>query len=244
MTGLLYLIVIGMWGAVLFPIFLKKYDQTQVKKSVGIIQEKAVWHWQAKAEATPRQQAFVRRRRVVMTLLTALILSFIAGLSDVISIYWSVLPLLLLVAFVYIAITQGQKLTQPKVRPKTAESPLEVPTAQQDTVVIAVQAPAEETSTETVPWQPVDPPLPTYVTAARATAIPRAIDAQAPWTGQAMVEQAVKLRTEQAERIKSAQKRLEEARALSMEKARRAALAHRAATANSSQIETPQAVNE
>lgn len=245
MTGLLYLIVIGMWAAVLLPIFLKKYDQTQAHKAVGITNELKSWRFQPKAQSTPRQQSFIRRRRVLMTLLTATVLSFLAAMSGLFSLYWTALPTLLLVGFVYLAIQHGHKVT---IQPRSYQ-PTQIQSSdsfrQQDTVAIALDNTVqvqEEPVRNT--WEPVEPPVPAYVKAARATAIPRAIEATKPWTGQDMVEHAAKLRAEHAQRIKEAQRRLEEARAISMEKARRAALAVRPTVVSVDNESTKQAVNE
>ena len=246
MTGLLYLIIIGMWAAVLFPIFLKKYDQSQTNKSVGLKHEIKSWHWQPKPEETPRQQAFVRRRRVVMGLLTAIIGTFLASMSGVLPIYIAVVPVVLLALFVYVAISQGHKITQTPVQAPIFAMSQTVANSQQETVVVAVDRLYETIEQETAgnTWQPVEPPLPAYVKAARASDIPRGIDATKPWTGQDMVEHAAKLRTEHAQRIKQAQKRLEEARAISMEKARRAALSARPVQSVTSESDTKKVVNE
>jgi len=246
MTGLLYLIVIGMWAAVLLPIFLKKYDQSQINKSVGLSEGAKAWRLQPKPEATARQQAFVRRRRVVMGLSTAFILSFLAGLSGVVSLVWSLFPAVLLSLFAYVAIKQGHKVVPVAPRIPSANPVQTVEFRTQDTIaldltqntVVADQKPVDNS------WVPVEPPVPTYVKAARASVIPRGIDSAKPWTGQDMVEHAAKLRAEHAQRIKDAQKRLEEARALSMEKARRAALAVRPVASDSQPSVNKKAVNE
>jgi predicted Holliday junction resolvase-like endonuclease len=70
----------------------------------------------------------------------------------------------------------------------------------------------------------VESPIPSYVRAAKATAYPRNLDAQKPYTSAEMLEQAAALREERAKRLRAAQLRIEEARAVSMEKARKAAL--------------------
>jgi len=246
MTGLLYLIIIGMWAAVLFPIFLKKYDQSQTNKSVGLKNDIKSWHWQPKPESTPRQQAFVRRRRVVMGLLTAVIGTFLAGMSGVLPIYLAIVPVVLLVLFVYVAIRQGHRITQTPVQAPILATSQTVASSQHATVIVAVDRVNEIVEQESASntWQPVEPPLPAYVKAARASDIPRGIDATKPWTGQDMVEHAAKLRTEHAQRIKQAQKRLEEARAISMEKARRAALSARPVQSATIEADAKKVVNE
>lgn len=225
MTGLLYLIVIVMWAAVLFPIFLKKHDQTQLQKSVGIKRQLTSLRWQKRVTPTPRQQAFIRRRRTLMTLLTAIVITFLGGLSGKLSLAWTLLPVILLALFIGAAIKNGAKLVLISDVPVPTEIVLAPAVSQsQATVAINLETPVEVSQDKKPTWQPVEPPMPAYVRAERATSVPRAIDAQKPWTGQDMVEHATRLRQQHAQRIKDAQKRLEEARAVSMEKARRAAL--------------------
>jgi hypothetical protein len=230
MTGLLYLIVIVMWAAVLFPIFLKRHDQVQVHKAVGLKKQLTGLRWQKRVAPTARQQAFIRRRRVLMSLLTATIATLLAGLSGIISLIWTAVPVVFLVTFVFAAIKNGHKIVAIPDVPGQQLIEREVSTqAMQTTVAIPLavneQLPVAQTAPAT--WQPVEPPMPAYVRASRATAVPRALDAEKPWTGQDMVEHATRLRQQHAQRIQEAKKRLEEARALSMEKARRAALSVR-----------------
>jgi hypothetical protein len=90
-------------------------------------------------------------------------------------------------------------------------------------------------------WQPVETPLPSYVKADKATTYSRVIDSEKPWTGQDMVEQAELLKAQRAARIQESQKRLEEARAIAMEKARKAALA---AAQTYPEVAEKRAVNE
>ena len=99
-----------------------------------------------------------------------------------------------------------------------------------------------KTVTETTrKWQPIETPMPSYVNAAKATEYARVLDSQKPWTGQDMVEQAELLRTQRAARIQESQKRLEEARAIAMEKARKAAIA---AAQTYPEVAVKRAVNE
>ncbi|MBU6348012.1 MAG: hypothetical protein KGQ38_05305 [Actinomycetales bacterium] len=246
MTGLLYLIVIVMWAAVLFPIFLKKHDQDRLHKSVGLKPNVTKLRWQPRVAPTKRQQAFIRRRRVLMTLLTAIVLFVLAGLSGTFSILWTLVPVTLLTVFVSLAIKNGAKLTALPDQPIPTEIPL-APVARQAQTTIALPLPVEAIEEQAKPktWKPVEPPMPSYVRAERATSVPRGIDAQRPWTGQDMVEHANNLRKEHQQRINDAKKRLEEARAISMEKARKAALSAMPIVAeNASDNDSAQAVNE
>lgn len=67
-------------------------------------------------------------------------------------------------------------------RRSSSRSPEQAPAAP---VSEPLAAPAQPAS-----WQPVSTPVPSYVTAPAATAVPRAIDAAGGWTGAAMVEAA------------------------------------------------------
>ena len=226
MTGLLYLIVVVMWAVVLLPIWLKSHDQTQVEK--GLYEEDEVsvkWRWQQREQLSPRQLAFVRRRRVAMTLFTALVATAVFGAAGVISVYWMAAPTLLILGFTAAAARNVKFASRTYVRPQTHDE--SAPRTQAATPdhrgeIVALT----ETVTETRrTWQPIETPLPSYVKADKATAYSRVIDSEKPWTGQDMVEQAELLKAQRAARIQESQKRLEEARAIAMEKARKAALA-------------------
>lgn len=232
MTGLLYLIVVGMWGLVFVPIYMKNHDREQLESELsadeGSIQPPK-WRWARREAPTPRQRAFIRRRRVFMGLLTMLVATTVAGLTGHISLVWTVIPVALNLSFVALAAAAAKQ--KPAVRNSMphAGAAYVAPTA---TVAQSVAAPVAERRPETQhdaakprTWKPVESPLPSYVTADRASAFTRGIEADKPWTAQEMLEQAAVLREERAERIRQAQQRLEEARAMAMEKARRAALA-------------------
>ena len=100
MTGLLYLIVIVMWAVVLVPIWLKSHDRTQTEKN--LLEEGEVspqWRWRQREPMSPRQLAFVRRRRVAMVLFTALVATLVLGSSGIIPIYWTALPVVMIAGF-------------------------------------------------------------------------------------------------------------------------------------------------
>jgi hypothetical protein len=226
MTGLLYLIVVVMWAVVLVPIWLKSHDRAQVEKGLREEGEVAIkWRWQQREPMSSRQLAFVRRRRAAMTLLTALVATIVLSASGRISAFWIAAPTFLIAGFAIAAarnakhaprpmrMTQKQDETAPRTQPAVPDHRTEI---------ISLS----ETVTETRrTWQPVETPLPSYVKADKATTYSRVIDSEKPWTGQDMVEQAELLKSQRAERIQESQKRLEEARAIAMEKARKAALA-------------------
>lgn len=232
MTGLLYLIVVGMWGLVFVPIYMKNHDREQLENELvadeGSIQQPK-WRWARREAPTPRQRAFIRRRRVFMGLLTLLIATTVAGLTGHISLVWVVIPVVLNLSFVGLAVAAAkQQPAARRVAPQSSAPSAPVAAATAHTVATPVGQRQPETQHDAAKprtWKPVESPLPSYVTADRASAFTRGIEADKPWTAQEMLEQAAVLREERAERIRQAQQRLEEARALAMEKARRAALA-------------------
>ena len=242
MTGLLYLIVIVMWAVVLVPIWLKSHDQAQVEKGLraeGELSQK--WRWQQREPMSPRQQGFVRRRRVLMGLLTGLITSVVATAAGAISVFWVAVPAILIVGFAVAAAKSGvanQRQVRRTSKPATQTSRTNQAAPIHRTEAVAI-APATTESKRS--WTPVETPLPSYVNAAKATAYNRVLDSEKPWTGQDMIEQADLVRTQRAQRMKEAQKRLEEARAIAMEKARKAALA---AQISYPEVAEKRAVNE
>ena len=242
MTGLLYLIVVVMWAVVLVPIYLKSHDRAQVEKGLREEGEVAIkWRWQQREPKSARELAFVRRRRVAMTLFTALIATLVLGAAGKISIFWVVAPTLLIVGFAGAAARNAKRAPRPvRVQKTNDETAPRTQPAVPDhrTEIIALT----ETVTETRrTWQPIETPLPSYVKADKATTYSRVIDSEKPWTGQDMVEQAELLKAQRAARIQESQKRLEEARAIAMEKARKAALA---AARSYPEVAEKRAVNE
>ncbi len=226
MTGLLYLIVVVMWAVVLVPIWLKSHDRAQVEKGLREEGEVAVkWRWQKREPMQPRQLAFVRRRRAAMILFTALVATIVLSAAGKISVFWIAAPTILIVGFATAAARNAKHAPRPMRQVQTHdESAPRTQAAVPDhrTEIIALTETVTETSRT---WQPVETPLPSYVKADKATTYSRVIDSEKPWTGQDMVEQAELLKTQRAARIQESQKRLEEARAIAMEKARKAALA-------------------
>ena len=230
MTGLLYLIVIAMWGLVFVPIYLKNHDRDQLESELAADEgrrEEPRGRRAISEAPTARQKAFIRRRRVFMFLLTTLIATVVAGITGHISLVWVVVPVALNLGFVGLAAAAAKQQSLPvqQVRYETPAVTVPPTSAPMTATVVNHTPQKQQQSSAPRTWKPVESPLPSYVTAERASTYTRGIEADKPWTAQEMLEQAAVLREERAERIRQAQQRLEEARALAMEKARRAALA-------------------
>ena len=231
-----------MWAVVLVPIWLKSHDRAQVEK--GLREEgeaSAKWRWQQREPKSSRELAFIRRRRAAMTLFTALVGTVVLSTSGRISAFWIAAPTLLIVGFTAVAARNAKyaprPLRQNQIKEETAPR-TQAAAPDHRTEIIALT----ETVTETRrTWQPIETPLPSYVVADKATTYSRVIDSEKPWTGQDMVEQAELLKAQRAARIQESQKRLEEARAIAMEKARKAALA---AAQTYPEVAEKRAVNE
>lgn len=226
MTGLLYFIVIAMWASVLIPIGLKNHDRRNLEKSLLPEGQQPIrWHWQAREKLSPRQRAFVRRRRVAMTLLSLFVGSIVLASTGTISAAWVVLPTGLLGGFGYAA----AKRPQPKkiVRPVSKQTLVDEQKTQivPLSTIVVERILEEKVEVQKRTWIPVETPLPNYVATEGAANFARRSKASRPWTDQEMVNAAAQLRQQRAEKLKEAQVRLEEARALAMENARRAAMA-------------------
>ena len=231
-----------MWAVVLLPIWLKRHDQKLVKNELieaEVIQH--TWRWQQREPMSARQLGFVRRRRVAMVIASALVATLVLGAAGKISMFWIVVPILLAAVFGFAAAQNANKTVR-RVRANNSQNdstPLTKPAAPvQATEIVALSKTVTETTRK---WQPIETPMPSYVNAAKATQYARVLDSQKPWTGQDMIEQAELLRTQRAARIQESQKRLEEARAIAMEKARKAAIA---AAQTYPDVATKRAVNE
>lgn len=231
-----------MWAVVLLPIWLKRHDQKLVKNELieaEVIQR--TWRWQQREPMSARQLGFVRRRRVAMVIASALVATLVLGAAGKISMFWIVVPILLAAVFGFAAAQNANKTVR-RVRANNSQNdstPLTKPAAPvQATEIVALSKTVTETTRK---WQPIETPMPSYVNAAKATQYARVLDSQKPWTGQDMIEQAELLRTQRAARIQESQKRLEEARAIAMEKARKAAIA---AAQTYPDVATKRAVNE
>lgn len=227
MTGLLFFIVVAMWGSVLIPIALNNQDRRNLEKSLLTADQKLPrWHWQQRESLSTRQRAFIRRRRVAMTLLASLFASVVMSAAGKISFGWIIVPVGLLGGFVYIAKKNHVDFVKP-VQRATSSTAHDIHQTQAIPLskVVVEKIVEEKVQVQKRTWVPVETPLPSYVQADKAASIARRNERYATWTNQDMVDAAVQLRQQRAQKLAEAQARLEEARALAMENARRAAMA-------------------
>lgn len=228
MTGFMFLLVVVIWSVILVPMWLKNHDSETEQSSVTEPDHTfIVAHFVNRPELTPRQRAFRRRRRTLMSLLTAFIASVFLSVAGSISAFWIIAPSVLLLAFVGLAANYARENSRraPRVASSTARSTQARATHAQPAA--RVEASAHQTQAVSVrnerSWIPREMPEPSYVTASREPVALRNLDAQRPWTGQDMIEQAEALRATRMARLNEATERLEQARAIAMERARNAA---------------------
>lgn len=208
--GLLYLVIVAMWAAVLIPMWWRQREQVQPVRSVdrftGAMQTLA---GQRPVRSLSRLTPAQRRLRTLVTLIGVLILTTLLAVAGWIPGITVLLPVGLIGGFAALARAQVMR-EQTQRRAHAAAGSAEGLAAVQR----AVRRPAPVTRTLRQPapadvdvpaaednahvrvvsrgWAPTSATLPTYVTAPAATRVPRVIDLTTPgsWTGEAMVREA------------------------------------------------------
>ena len=217
MSGLLFLFILVVWAALMVPTYLRRHDYRTLERQFETpLTEQLRERWATRPQHTPQQRAFHRRRRVLMTLLTSLVITSLFAAAGRIATYWLLVPLGLTAVFIAAAVSAVNQQTATVHRPvqRPAARPVVTPTYHHTTVSVPVAAPANPHA-----WKPNPMPLPSYLTADRAGSAART------WTAQDMLAQAEVIRAERSQRIREAQDRFESARAAAMERARLASLA-------------------
>lgn len=218
MTGLLYALVVALWVAVIVPTYLKRHDRRELERAFAsplteqLVARRAAWA--ARPRLTPRERAFLRRRRVLMTLLTTVFAAILLAATNRLPWYAPVLPVAATVAFLRAAVRVATRQHATALAPRRAQ-PSAADAWRAATVAVATTSAANPRA-----WRPAAPVLPTYLTAAPA---PVRGD-QRPWTSTEMLAEAAAVREQRTDRIREAQQRFEQARAAAMERARQAAL--------------------
>lgn len=228
-----------MWAAILVPIWLKNHDRAKVTKTlVKETSQPVTWKIAPRRPVSRKKQAYVRRRNVLVSLLATVVVNAILVVLSVLPFITLVIPVGLLLAFTSVAAKVATSSSR-QVSRSTIKAPSVVQHTAQTTEAAEQidDAPASNERT----WQPVEPPVPSYVRMQRTGSASTAADSRKSWTAQDMLEHAAQLREERAARMKESQRRLEEARAVALEKVRKAAIGTPVAT---DQESTPRAVNE
>lgn len=204
--GLLYVAVLAMWVLVIVPAYLKRSDRRELERSMRLPLAEQLRSRAVRPQVDPRQRAFVRRRRVMMLLLTAVVGTGLGAATGAIPAYWVALPVLALAAFVAAAVRYSSAV--PSARPAALQ-----PTDRNTTVAQPLAAPHS--------WRPVETPMPGYLTANRAPRSPGSPE----WTAADMLASAAARKAEVEQKLIAAQVSARQMRDITKERALRAAAA-------------------
>lgn len=223
MTGLIYIVIIALWVAVLVPMWLRRHDQISELRSTAkfsrsmqrleLAERKAretamAVHPsnQGKAVVVHNPDAHTeaaRRRAIVLAMLSGtLFVTLVLALFSLLPIAAPITMLVLVVAFM-----AATALTAPARARQAQQSPARRATRRRPAPLASVpSAPATAEQDDFLTWnawddeddawEAVPTTLPTYVTAPKASPVPRPIDkvAAGAWTGEAMVDAARQMR--------------------------------------------------
>lgn len=251
MTGLIYLVIIALWAAVLIPVWLRRHDQisevrstarfSSAMRSLGshgqmqyaadtyILDSRDV-DLALQGSAAPRsearmtrptnhrtaqpgagldpdyerelvRQAAATRRAIVLGSLTAILLvTLLLAIVSVLPKWVPALAAVPVVAFVIAAAMTASSRSAAPARPVTRRERRTEVSEQPARGAAAAQTDEEWenwNAWDDDSWEPQPATLPTYVSAPRASAVPRGIDRDTPgeWTGEAMVQAARAMRS-------------------------------------------------
>jgi hypothetical protein len=236
-TGLIYLVIIALWAAVLIPMWLRRHDQISEVRSTARFSSamrslgshgqpqyamgmssgpmtSSVLEVPVARPSSPSRaegvdpdyerelarQSAATRRAIVLGVLTAILLvTLVAAMIGVLPKWAPILAAIPVIAFVIAAAMTASQRSSARPATRTARTSRRV---ERDAVVDEPAAAAAQSDEEwenwnawdddTGSWEAVPTTLPTYVSAPRASAVPRGIDRATPgeWTGSAMVETA------------------------------------------------------
>ncbi len=243
-SGLIYVVIIGVWAVVLVPTWLRQHDHADPERTVdrfarnmallasrpaveksnslagGALNDNAndgyisrpsgntqsdvrvVTRPSAARNSRGRAARAARRRRNVLAVLTGVLLAVaatvVAGMLPALTL---AVPFALIIGFVVVARTQVRKgQSQAGQRQAVAGRTTHAPQA-------GVGRPQAGSGLYGNTWEARTTPLPTYVTAPPASAVPRRIDTETPgaWTAAAMLERAQQEKA-RAERMEAAKR--------------------------------------
>ena len=216
MTGLIYIVIIALWVAVLVPMWLRRHDQISEVRSTARFShsmrrlaamdvhpaganraDRATKGVGGMSARNVHQEAAKRRALVLAALSGVLAVTLVAALLSVLPMWLPLLSALLVVGFmVATAMTASQRsASSATVRTRSTQRPAAPAVAPRATDQSEAEWLAWNAWDDEDSWEAVPATLPTYVSAPRATAVPRPIDKRrGEWSGEAMVDAAQAMR--------------------------------------------------
>lgn len=218
MTGLIYLVIIALWAAVLIPMWLRRHDQVSevrsttrfstAMSSLGSPRSEEYMTTQRNTQTSRQAAAQARaaqRRTIVLGSLSALLaVTLLMAIGSMAPKWLPMLTAVLVAGFVVATTMTASQRTSIKparsayVEPVRNRRPRVLPEAPAVPVAPAVEDEWENWNAwdDEDSWEAVSSTLPTYVNSPRASVIPRPIDRNRPneWDGMAMVDAASKMR--------------------------------------------------
>ena len=209
MTGLIYVVIIALWAAVLIPIWLRRHDQISEVRSTARFQSAMSTLGNRRETRADAAAVASRRRAIVLGILTlSLVTLLILGLLNMAPMWLAFIAAGLVGAYlVAAAMTAQERGAQRQVR-RTRRTEVIAEESEGFDVVVEEDVPISASGRrrfaslaedpewaswnawdEDDAWEAIPQTLPTYVGAPRASAVPRQIDRDhdGDWTGSKMV---------------------------------------------------------
>ncbi len=214
MTGLIYIVIIALWAAVLIPMWLRRHDQISEVRSTARFENSMARlgsHDEIgnrrggrnhMSQMTSMNPAAKRRATILASLAGMTALTLLLALVSVAPKWMPILFGLLTAAFMVASAMTASARTQAaparvrRAEPASRRERTAAPAAAQTAAAVDDWENWNAWDDEDEAWEAVPTTLPTYVTAPRASQVPRPIDKARPgeWTGSAMVEAAAEMR--------------------------------------------------
>ncbi len=216
-TGLIYLVIIALWAAVLIPMWLKRHDQVSEVRSTtrfstamrSLADQRSgdnmpnPQHGRQQHRSSAHDRATHRRTMVLGSLTILLAVTLVAAFASIAPKWLPMISAAFVTAFLVATLMtassrkQSQAMHEAPVRAqhmRRAPAPLAAPAMAAEDDWESWNAWDDENS-----WEAVPSTLPTYVNSPRASVIPRPIDRARPgeWDGAAMVDAANTMRRHQ-----------------------------------------------
>jgi hypothetical protein len=213
-TGLIYIVIIALWAAVLIPIWLRRHDQISEVRSTARFQSAMSTLGRRHMQRVSAKRQAARRRATVLAVLTLMLATTLAlGIAGMTPIWLAFVAAALVLGFVVAAALTANQRSVRRVVDTVREDEAHEEIVEEDVVVRVPATSTESAKRERRPirtlededewlkwnawddddaWEAVPQTLPSYVSAPRASAVPRGIDRahEGEWTGRAMVDMA------------------------------------------------------